>query len=63
MLDCDNNQFTGEMASEMLLREESGQGLIFAAGSALSSHVLGKDTGFSRMLFNIMERMGLEVPA
>ena len=62
MLDYDNNQFTGEMASEMLLCEAPGRGLIFAAGSVLSSHVLGKDAQFTRMLFNIMERMGLEVP-
>ncbi len=63
VLDIDNKQFTGEMASEMLLREAPGQGLIFAAGSVLSSHVLGQDGQFTRTLFNIMERMGLEVPA
>ncbi len=63
VLDGDNKQFTGEMASEMLLCERPGQGLIFAAGSVLSSQVLGTDAQFGRMLFNIMERMGLEVPA
>ncbi|MBM3276776.1 MAG: LamG domain-containing protein [Candidatus Handelsmanbacteria bacterium] len=63
VLDFDNRQYIGEMASEMLLREVGGEGLIFAAGSVLSSHVLGQNEGFSRMLFNIMERMGLEVPA
>lgn len=63
VLDCDNDLFPGEMASEMLLRERPGEGLIFAAGSVLSSHVLGRDAQCTRMLFNIMERMGLEVPA
>jgi hypothetical protein len=60
VLDFDNRQYTGEMASEMLLREVPGAGLIFAAGSVLSSHVLGKDAAFSGMLLNIMERMGIE---
>ncbi|MBI2504307.1 MAG: LamG domain-containing protein [Candidatus Latescibacteria bacterium] len=63
VLDYDNDLFPGEMASEMLLCEQPGQGLIFAAGSVLSSHALGGDLQFTRMLFNIMERMGLEVPA
>ncbi|MCC7262931.1 MAG: LamG domain-containing protein [Candidatus Latescibacteria bacterium] len=63
VLDYDNHQYQGEMASEMVLREAPGQGLVFAAGSVLSSHVLGRDVQFTRMLFNIMERMGLEVPA
>lgn len=59
VLDYDNNWFEGEMLGEMTLWERNGYGMIFAAGSVLSSDTLLKEESFSNMVLNILDRMGI----
>jgi hypothetical protein len=47
------------MWSEMLIWERPGHGIIFHAGSVLSSHILSQDENFANLLLNVMDRMGL----
>jgi hypothetical protein len=59
VLDYDSAWFKGEMWSEMILWERPGHGIVFAAGSVLSSHVLLTDEHFSNMVRNVLDRMGI----
>ena len=59
VLDYDSNWFEGEMLGEMTLWERPGQGMVFAAGSVLSSDTLLKEKPFSNLVLNILDRMGV----
>lgn len=59
VLDYDSNWFEGEMLGEMTLWERPDQGMIFAAGSVLSSDTLLTDKPFTNLVLNILTRMGI----
>lgn len=60
VLDYDSNWFEGEMAGEMTLWERPGCGIVFCAGSVLSSDVLNRDENFSNLILNVLNRMGVK---
>lgn len=60
VFDQNCQHFLGPMYAEMMVREREGYGVVFAAGSVLSSHILEKDANFSAFMLNVLDRMGIK---
>jgi len=63
VLDQNCQHYMGPMYSEMMVRERDGHGVVFAAGSVLSSHVLHTDANFSAFMLNVLDRMKVGLAA
>ena len=59
VFDQNCQHFLGPMYAEMMVREREGHGVVFAAGSVLSSHILETDANFSAFMLNVLDRMGV----